>query len=165
MQAVERMRMRKTSSLPGTLVPQRLAGRSDSTTAAIDALSRFIGEGLARGETVLAVIRPEHWLLALERLGARGCTVSRAVARGQLMVLDAADTLASCVRNGLPDATAFDEAVGNLVRRLASAATGLRIYGEMVDLLVDQGNVRGAARLDELWADLTARCTAPSGPS
>lgn len=159
------MRMRKTSSLPGTLIPQRFAGRGDSPAAAIDALSSFVADGLARGETVLAVIRPEHWSMALERLGARGCTVSRAVARGQLMVLDAADTLASCVRNGLPDATAFDDAVGNLVRRLASAATGLRIYGEMVDLLVAQGNLRGAVLLDELWAALAARCAAPSGPS
>lgn len=130
----------------------------DTPASLADSLSSFVGEGLARGETVLAVVRPEHWALALDRLGTRGWTVSRAVSMGQLMVLDAADTLAGCMAGGRPDAAAFNNTLGDLVRRLAPAATGLRIYGEMVDLLAAKGDFRSAIALEELWDALARQC-------
>jgi hypothetical protein len=130
----------------------------DTPASLADSLSSFVGEGLARGETVLVVIRPEHWALTLDRLGTRGWTVSRAVALGQLMVLDAADTLTACMAGGRPDGTAFDNSVGDLVRRLATGTT-LRIYGEMVDLLAAKGDFRSAIALEELWNGLARQCS------
>ena len=47
--------------------------------------------------------------------------------------------------------------IGGIVRRLGARDGRLRIYGEMVDLLVAEGDVRGAHDLEELWNELGER--------
>jgi hypothetical protein len=43
------------------------------------------------------------------------------------------------------------------VARLAESPGRLHIYGEMVDVLAETGNYRGAHRLEELWNGLASR--------
>jgi hypothetical protein len=81
--------------------------------------------------------------------------VSRLVAEGRLTVLDATAGLRRFMRRGMPHAQQFDESIGRLVRDLA-APNGLRIYGEMVEILAEEANYRGAEQLEGFWNDLAA---------
>jgi hypothetical protein len=83
-----------------------------------------------------------------------GCPVADTIAQGRLVALDAATTLASFLRDE-PDPALFEEHVGTLVSRLAKMGR-LHVYGEMVDLLAEQGRLDTAHTLEQLWNKLAA---------
>jgi hypothetical protein len=89
------------------------------------------------------------------RLQALGCPVSATIAEGRLVVLDAATTLATFMRDGRPDAALFQEYVGAIVSRLSKLGR-LNVYGEMVDILAEQGGMDAAHELEMLWNHLAA---------
>jgi hypothetical protein len=55
---------------------------------------------------------------------------------------------------GWPDEARFREVAGGTLDRFESAGLRVRIFGEMVSLLVEAGNRRAAVRLEDLWNDL-----------
>jgi hypothetical protein len=122
-------------------------------------LSSFVSEGLRSGETVVLVISSGHWTLTARRLAALGGDVDSYLDGGQLMVLDAAETLSRFWRRGRPDRDLFDASVGVLIRGLAARGTPFRVYGEMVDLLAGEGDFAGVEQLEELWNHLGADAT------
>jgi DcmR-like sensory protein len=131
----------------------------DTPTSLANGVARFLAEGLAGNETLLVVARSRNWKAIATCLRSRGCAVAGAVKSGRLVVLDAAATLEKFMRAGLPDSVLFDQVVGQLVSELAGrrGASGLRIYGEMVELLAEERNFYGACRLEELWNELAVR--------
>jgi hypothetical protein len=68
----------------------------------------------------------------------------------RMFMADAAQTLDKFMRRETPSPIAFDEVVGTIVQRMSNGKR-VWIYGEMVDVLVAQGNYRGAQQLEELW--------------
>jgi hypothetical protein len=81
------------------------------------------------------------------------------VADGRITVLNASATMARFMRRGAPDPELFRETVGTLMRQLAgSAPAGLYVYGEMVDLLAEEGNFHAAEQLEALWNELGTQC-------
>jgi hypothetical protein len=139
----------------GKVSTEHMVQLFDDKTSLAETLAPFLMEGWQRGETLLVVARAANWELASRRLAADGCPVEKAIASGRLVVLDAATTLASFLRNGHPVPERFAAGVGALVERL-SARFGqrLRIYGEMVDILAAQGDFGAALQLEQLWNDL-----------
>jgi DcmR-like sensory protein len=121
-------------------------------------VGHYAGAGLARGEAVVFVATPEHRQAFVQRLSASGFDVERCRERGQLTLLDAAETLGRFMVNGSPDARLFMPVVGGILDR--SRAGGryprVRAYGEMVNLLWEKGELPGALRLEELWNQLGA---------
>jgi len=118
----------------------------------VETVGTFISAGLRAGESVIVIATPEHsqsfarWLASA---AADGPT------EGRLTVLDAADTLASFMVDGMPDALLFHSTVASLLRlaRGVSSDIRCRAYGEMVDLLTRGGNPAAAVRVEELWTD------------
>lgn len=111
----------------------------------------FLDEGLRRGEGVLVVAGKsrEGWL------SRSGHDVDALKASGQLTVLDADATMAKFLVQGIPDWTAFRESIGGLLSAVrAGGRPSIRIYGEMVDVLWQQGRLAAAIRLEEFWNDL-----------
>jgi hypothetical protein len=130
----------------------------DSSKSLADTVGAFLVAGLQQGASVLLAVTPEHRDLLTRRIEESGWSVRTAVAANRLVVLDAARTLAKFMRLDRPSPIAFDEVVGTLVRRLSGdGSPPVRIYGEMVDLLAAQGNLRGAVELEELWNALGRR--------
>ena len=84
----------------------------------------------------------------------------RALARGQLIELDGDVILSTLMRDGLsrslPDDATFRRVLGRAIDRTGykTLYSGLRIYGQMVDVLAQAGNDKAAVRLEELWNDL-----------
>ena len=115
------------------------------------ALAGFAADGWSAGDVVVLITTGEHRAALRWRLASHGLAIARA--EGRLVELDAAKTLDSFMRDGRPDPALFDAEVGALVRQCA-ATSGVRAFGEMVDVLWGQGNAEGALELEQLWADL-----------
>ena len=111
-----------------------------------DAVAEYIREGLRRGEAAVIIATPEHRQAFLSRIGA--------FSDEQLKVLDAEQTLASFMSNGVPGWTAFRETVGGLIADLRLRHPTVRAYGEMVDVLWQRGEREAAIRLEEYWNEL-----------
>ncbi len=118
-------------------------------------VSRFLAEGLRRGDGLLTIASPEHIRsIATQLRDERG--YSKAVLEGRLVFLEAQATLEKLMVDGLPDADRFDSVIGGTLKQVQTRAghTGLRAYGEMVGILWTWNEYAAAARLEELWNQL-----------
>jgi hypothetical protein len=123
----------------------------DSDDSLADSVAAFLREGFAGGETLVAVMGERRWYAVAMRLAAERVPVDMALESGQLVVRDARETLSLFMRRGRPDRQLFAGSVGALIRELAARGTGLRVYGEMVDVLAAQGDFHAVHELEELW--------------
>ena len=112
------------------------------------AVAGYVAEGLRRGEAAVVIATPAHRAAFLERIRPE-----KAVA-GQLRILDAEETLAKFMVDGMPQWKPFHEAIGGLIAELRLEYSTVRAYGEMVDVLWQRGSREAAIRLEEYWNDL-----------
>ncbi|MFP2905616.1 ATP-binding protein [Pyxidicoccus sp. 3LFB2] len=121
-----------------------------------DVVARFIGDGLRKAEPCVVIATEAHCEGFLARLRALGIPADEARARGQLILLDARDTLSQFMVDGMPDWTLFKSVISPVIEQLHGARHGVRVraYGEMVDLLWGDGSPAAAIRLEEFWNDL-----------
>jgi signal transduction histidine kinase len=117
----------------------------------LNTLGDFVGAGLAAGEAAIVVATGEHRESLEARLREKGLDVNAAVACGQLVLRDAAETLSKFMMDSSPDAGLFAERIGEIIARAGEGRPRVRIYGEMVALLWAEGNYDAAIRLEELW--------------
>jgi NAD(P)-dependent dehydrogenase (short-subunit alcohol dehydrogenase family) len=131
-----------------------LYGSDDELLA--DHAGRYLGEGLRRGDGLLLIATPAHVASIARRLARDGCDVVAATRSGQLVVLDAAETLARFMVNGEPCQTRFEQVVGTAVDALtAHMGHGrVRAFGEMVGLLWCADQAPAAIALEGLWNGL-----------
>lgn len=115
------------------------------------AVAEYIGTGLRNGEGAILIARPEHVAAFKAELGA---TAERALRRGQLVALDADETLGKFTPGGMPDWHTFHALIGGRIAELRLTYPHVRAYGEMVDVLWQRGERDAAIRLEEFWNDL-----------
>lgn len=116
----------------------------------------FIGDGLVAGQPAVLIATDIHVREISRELAALACDVERLTADGKLLILDAEQTLAKFMKNGVPDPVAFRRSVGGALDKAArgdSHAT-VRAYGEMVDCLWKAGQNDAAVRIEVLWNEL-----------
>src|SRR5690606_32083834 len=70
---------------------------------------------------------------------------------------DAQATLQRLLIDDLPDAERFSELISDAFARATRDGRRIRIFGEMVALLMGQGNHRAALKLESLWNQQLAR--------
>jgi hypothetical protein len=138
---------------PGEHVAQ-LYGADDQLL--VRNVSRYLSEGLRRGDGVLLIATPEHTRAILQHLRRATTSVPDALRDGRLISLEAAATLSGFMREHRPDPSLFMTLVGSALRGvLGRAGSGrVRAFGEMVGLLWEQGNRVAAVQLEEYWNDL-----------
>jgi len=119
-----------------------------------DAVVEYAGTGLKRGEAVILIATPPHRENFLRRLEQAGLDTAGALGRGQLRVMDAAETLAKFTPGGMPDWHTFHALIGGVIAETRLQYPQVRTYGEMVDVLWQRGERDAAIRLEEFWNDL-----------
>jgi hypothetical protein len=121
-------------------------------------VSRYLGEGLRRGDGLLVIATAEHRGSFVRQLREEAA-YSRAVLEGRLVFLDAETTLARFMVDGEPDQGKFESVIGEAVAGVRARAvhTGIRAYGEMVGVLWQAGQIEAAVRLEQLWNQLIRR--------
>jgi signal transduction histidine kinase len=110
-------------------------------------LKKAVSEFFASGAPAIVIATPEHR------------AEFRRMCRGDVVMLDARETLATFMVGGMPDRNRFEEVVGRLLDEMIAKhpAEVVYAYGEMVDLLWRDGNQRAALQLEELWNEAGAR--------
>ena len=120
------------------------------------AVADFLGLALAEGGSVLVVATPAHSYAISRVLEGSGIDVSSARAAQRYVEVDADDLLSRFMVDGSPDPVRFEQSAGPLLRRDDIPPGPMRVYGEMVDLLWQRGNVQGAHDLEMLWNSVGA---------
>jgi hypothetical protein len=121
----------------------------------------FLLDGLRRDETVYIIATAEHREAFVAGLAATGIDVERQRLESRYIELDAAERLASLRSDGALDTAAVRRQVGDWLARAAAEERRIRIYGEMVALLWEVGDLDLALELEQLWEELTAVVAMP----
>ena len=126
----------------------------DADPLLIESIARFAGAGLGAGDAVLVIATAPH-LAALERaLEVHGLDVERARALGRYVAFDAAETLRRILPEARLDRQRFASVIGGAIREAASAGTPVRVFGELVAVLWERGEVETALALEKMWNEL-----------
>ena len=115
----------------------------------VDTVTQYVAAGLRAGEAAIIIARPEHrerFVAALEREGIHSSAAVK--------FFDAEATLAKFMVDGMPEWTAFHKLIGGAIAELRLQYPAVRAYGEMVDILWQQGRKPAAIRLEEFWNEL-----------
>src|SRR5918999_5373443 len=118
--------------------PHRHAVQFYEDTASLCRMAAgFLADGLTAGGPSVVIATPPHEAQILDELNRRGVNVEQARRDGQLVMLDADETLGVCMIDGSPDADLFATYMGIVLDQLGRIQPGttIRAYGEMVDVL------------------------------
>ena len=128
----------------------------DDESFLLDEVADFIDGALRCGDAGVVIATPAHNADLARRL--RGFGLRDGIAqwhRGELITLDAADTLSQFMVDGWPDERRFSEVLGGLVNRASrGGGRGVRAFGEMVALLCADGKHEAAVQVERLWDGL-----------
>lgn len=116
----------------------------------------FLAEGFAKGDPAVVIATPKHRAAIEADLRSRLLDVDGLKRLGDLVILDARQTLATFMVDGMPHAATFQHVLGQTMNQLCSGRRNCVIYayGEMVNVLWKDGLEAAAIRLETLWNEL-----------
>jgi CheY-like chemotaxis protein len=120
----------------------------------LDMVSGFTSAGLQAREAAVVIATGPHRQQLETRLSAQGIDLTRLRQQGQYVALDATDMLSWFMGDGCLDRWRFDDLMKGIMGRVGSRYAHVRMFGEMVALLWEEGNRDAALRLEEFWNDL-----------
>lgn len=115
-------------------------------------VAKYIESAIRNEEGVIIIATRPHQTMFESKLDAK--KIQQAKSKGQLVMLDAAETLETFMKDGLPDPKKFHKVIGSLVESMSLEFKGVRAFGEMVNLLWSSGNFQGTIELEQLWNEL-----------
>jgi len=123
---------------------------------ALNAVYLFASSGLLKGESVVLIIADCRCETIEQRLAAAGFDVIALQASGQLECISANSMLRTFRVGGALDERLVKGTVSNHIKRAkaSSPAGTVRVFGEMVSLLLAANEVAIAHRLEELWNEI-----------
>ncbi len=123
--------------------------------ALTDAVTLYLETGLRRGNGVVVIATPEHTEGFLARIRQNDLDPAKYLKSGQLELHDAELMLRKCMRHDMPDWSDFRQAMGAVFERVRAFGRGTtRAYGEMVNVLWQEGKHDAAIRVEEYWNEL-----------
>jgi DcmR-like sensory protein len=146
------------SVVHGTVASRHIAQLFDSMESRVEAVSSFVTDALSRQHHVMVLAKASNWAAIADELDGRGCSAARAQRNGSLTVVDARQALEAIGADGYPSSQLFNSLIGGEISRL-SAAGGLAVYGELVEILAERADFGAAVHLEELWNQLLERCS------
>jgi len=120
----------------------------------VDTVCTFVVPALRGGDAAIVVATAPHREAFEAALREAGIDVAAAVREQRYIALDARELLARFMVDGAPDPRRYRETVTAVMDRASQDGRRMRVYGEMVALLWDDGDVASAIALEDLWNDL-----------
>jgi hypothetical protein len=122
----------------------------------VDSVSKFLAEGCRQNQPALIVATAEHRRGIEQALAGHGLDVGRMKQLGDLVSLDARETLDTILAAGMPHPRLFSHVFNSMLKEVARIHPDCttRAYGEMVNLLWQDGMTSAAIRLETLWNEL-----------
>src|SRR5262249_20994203 len=123
------------------------------------AVCRFVGAGLANGEGIILVSTAPHWSGFHAYLEDDGVNVSAARKRSHGTLVAAGDILPRFMRHAMPVPDIFAGVFENVVAeaRDAGGYHKVRVWGEMVNVLWERGDVDASMNLEDQFDQLIKR--------
>jgi DcmR-like sensory protein len=131
-----------------------LVGFYETESFLVGCMHDFLLPALRAGHAAILVTSASHGAACGRALQHAGIDVREVTRQGRYFALDASSTLSTFMVDGMPDAARFRATMGELVSIAVQERREVRIYGEMVPQLWDQGNITAAIALEHLWNDL-----------
>jgi CheY-like chemotaxis protein len=125
----------------------------------LDGLATLFDLALRLGDATCVISTEQVREGLARRLRARGWNVGGTAGHKRYLALDSVGAVNRCIRNGVPDASILAEIAAELEQyRQATAerpTSRLTIFGNMVMVLIEDGNVKGAIALEKMWTTVT----------
>lgn len=128
----------------------------ESDRSLVESVASFAIEGIESDEAVILVAKSEHLAEVLERLHGL-LDLSVVLHRGQLILLDAHEILAQIMVGDRPDRRLFMELFGPVYDELAAKFSGVRVYGELVQVLCEEGDRSSVLAIENLWNEFAEK--------
>jgi hypothetical protein len=125
----------------------------DDEAALVGSVRTFLSIGINEGEAAVVIATPAHREAIEAELG-RTLDLEGARAQGLYRSLDAADVLSCFLEGDEVEARRCASVIGEIVAEAARGGRNVRVFGEMVALLWEAGNVAGALQLEDQWNEL-----------
>jgi MEDS: MEthanogen/methylotroph, DcmR Sensory domain len=131
-----------------------------------DRVASYLRDVLDGRGVAIVIATAAHRQAIQDRLSEAGADLAAAAGRGDYVALDAEGTMAAFTTAGITtgtttgtaagriDQTAFERVIGGMIASAARDGRPVRVYGEMVALLWQDGLVDDAVRLEQLWNEL-----------
>jgi hypothetical protein len=125
-------------------------------TELLKTVGAFLSGGLTTGQAAIVIATPEHRAAIEQVLEGHLVDVSAAKRLGDLVMLDAEETLGTFMGDDMPVGSLFRRSIGDVIMQTLRGREGttVRAYGEMVDVLWKLGRSEAAIRLEVLWNNL-----------
>lgn len=150
--------LRAASDLSGVVAGapghDHMVGIYEDADDLIRGVADLLEPGFEQDDSAIVVATELHRRGIETLLRRRGHDLAALERDGRLFVLDAAELLASFQGPSGPDPTPFREHVGGALDRAGADGRHVRVFGEMVTLLWEEGDVTGALVLEDLWNEL-----------
>ena len=119
----------------------------------------FLAEGLTAQQPAIVIATKPHREAIIERLCDRLIDCEKAIKEGDLVILDADETLDLFMVDRMPNSALFDTNLGRVIDQTLNGRKGtvIRAYGEMVDVLWKTGQTEAAIALEILWNRLALK--------
>ncbi len=119
-----------------------------------DTVTNYVAPALMNGEGVIIIATEKHLGMFEQSLRQLPLNTSLLRLTGQLVMLEAQATLDKLMVNGLPDTQKFAEVIGDVLYETKSKFHHVKAYGEMVNILWNEGNIYGTIALEKLWNNI-----------
>ena len=119
--------------------------------------AEYLLGALRDGGAAIVVGTWEHRLALGRHLVRAGVDLAAARSAGTYFDLDAGDTIEAFVADARADPASFWAAITPVIRRAAQAGQPVRIFGEMVAVLWDNGQLGTAIEVEAMWNELSAQ--------
>jgi hypothetical protein len=127
----------------------------ESPNALARIVSDFLKEGFAAGSAGLIAAAPNVRAAIVRELTLQGVDVAAMERSKMLLMLDARETMARFMVDGKPNQHRFRDAMCAAIREVSRGKSStIRIFGQMVDVLWQDGEKDAAISLERLWNQL-----------
>lgn len=120
-------------------------------------MSGYLLGALRGAGAAIVIATPEHRRAIRARLAQAGTDVAAAEAAGAFVALDALETVRRFMVADWADPASFWQVISPLIRRGTEAFKTTHVFGEMVALLWDYGEVNAAIEVEAMWNELVAQ--------
>ena len=123
----------------------------ENTEQLVTTVAQFVVDGVMADETSIIVATSQHITAFEDAMVAAGVDIDAARAAGSLLTIDAEQAMSRFLVDDWPQPDLFESEISELLRHASQAGRSVRVYGEMVALLWDDGQVAAAMELESMW--------------
>ncbi len=117
-------------------------------------LGGYFAGTLRSGRAAIVVATPAHRATIRTEIARLGVDISTAEEQGRYLALDAEDLMSRFLVGNRLDPSMFRATVGELIEHSGRGGRHVEVFGEMVSLLCDDGQLNAALELESLWNEL-----------